>query len=238
MSFPATDWIFFDCFNTLLDDFDETGEEGGLAALPRLATEGGFFEKPEAFLAAYEVVRLTTVRLGQEISLGERLRQTLAAAPGRRPPQVIDAEVVRLLAEWEPDFARRVRPTPGVQAMLEYWAPQRKLAVVANSFMPGLPERHLQRYGLARYFRFFLDSATFGFKKPNPLLVMEALSKAGLGPCDGAQVLAIGDRHDLDIVAALDLGMEVLHFNRQRARPGTAPTPEGIPAIYDWSEFR
>jgi hypothetical protein len=31
------DWIFFDCFNTLIDDFDESGDESGLGSLPRLA---------------------------------------------------------------------------------------------------------------------------------------------------------------------------------------------------------
>ena len=26
-------WIFFDCFNTLLDDFDEAGNESGLGSI-------------------------------------------------------------------------------------------------------------------------------------------------------------------------------------------------------------
>jgi putative hydrolase of the HAD superfamily len=238
MPFPETDWIFFDCFNTLLDEFDEAGEEGGLYELPALAAGHGFFATAEAFRGAYTEVRAATVRLGQEMPLGDRLRQTLEMAPVRRTPDEIAAEVARLVAAWEPEFARRLRLTPGVQDMLEYWVARRKLAVVANSFLPGLPERYLQRFGLARFFRFFLDSASFGFKKPNPLIGMEALSQAGLGPCDGAQVLAVGDRHDLDVAAALDLGMHVVHFNRQRLRPGAAPTPAGIPVIYDWSEFR
>jgi len=238
MRFPETAWIFFDCFNTLIDEFDESGEEGGLYSVPRLAAADGFFATPELFLAAYAEVRTTSLRLGREITLDDRLRRTLQAAPAPRPVAEVAGEVTRLLGAWEPDFARRLRPTPGVQEMLEYWAARRKLGVVANSFLPGLPERYLQRFGLARYFRFFLDSASFGFKKPNPLLVMEAFSQAALGPCDGAEVLAIGDRHDLDIVVALDLGMHVLHFNRQHSRPGVAPTPEGVPVIFDWAEFR
>jgi FMN phosphatase YigB (HAD superfamily) len=29
----VADWIFFDCFNTLIDDFDATGDESGLGSL-------------------------------------------------------------------------------------------------------------------------------------------------------------------------------------------------------------
>ena len=61
---------------------------------------------------------------------------------------------------------------------------------------------------------------------------------AGRGPGAGHQVLAVGDRHDGDIVSAVELGMHVLHFNRSRTRPGVPPTPGGTPAIHDWSEFR
>ena len=104
--------------------------------------------------------------------------------------------------------------------------------------MPGLPQRQLERFGLLRYFRFVLESATHGFKKPNPLLGMEALSMAGLGPCEGSRVLDVGDRMDVDAAAAADLGMQVLHFNRGRTRAGVAPTPEGTLVIHDWSEFR
>ena len=34
-------WIFFDCFNTLLDDFDETGDESGLGSILDLSVREG-----------------------------------------------------------------------------------------------------------------------------------------------------------------------------------------------------
>lgn len=37
------DWIFFDCFNTLIDDFDPGGDESGLCSLPELAVTQGYF---------------------------------------------------------------------------------------------------------------------------------------------------------------------------------------------------
>ncbi len=238
MQLPDFDWIFFDCFNTLIDDFDPAGEEGSLLSVPQLAAECGYFASPAEFRDAYAHVRAQTLRNGREIPLHERLRQTLHAAPAMHSREECVAAASRLQAAWDADYVAMLRPTPGVEEMLKHWYARRALAVVTNSLLPGLPQAQLERFGLARYFRFVLDSATLGYKKPNPLLPMEALSVAGLGPCDGAQVLSIGDRLDVDIPSALDLGMHVLHFNRRRARPGLEPTPTGINVIYDWSEFR
>ncbi len=238
MQLPDFDWIFFDCFNTLIDDFDSAGEEGSLLLVPRRAVELGFFVDVGEFREAYAKVRAQTLRLGRETILLDRLRQTLQEAPAAPTREACAAAAGQLLAEWETAYCPLLRPAPGVEDMLKHWYARRALGVVTNSLVPGMPQRQLERFGLSRYFRFVLDSATHGFKKPNPLIGMEALSMAGLGPCDGNRVLAVGDRHDLDIAAALDLGMHVLHFNRGLTRPGVPPTPEGTPVIHDWSEFR
>ncbi len=238
MQLPDFDWIFFDCFNTLIDDFDPAGEEGSLLSLPQLAVEFGFFGGPAEFREAYAKVRAQTLRLGRETALLDRLRQTLQESPAKRPREECATTAERMMTAWEAEYCTLLRPSPGVEDMLKHWYARRALAVVTNSLVPGMPQRQLERFGLMRYFRFALDSATHGFKKPNPLLGMEALSLAGLGPCDGNRVLAVGDRHDLDIVAAVDLGMHVLHFNRRHTRPGVQPTPEGTPVIHDWAEFR
>lgn len=238
MQLPDFDWIFFDCFNTLLDDADSGVEEGGLLHLPRLAVERGFFPTEAAFGEVYAEIRAQSLRFGRETVLVERLRQTLQAAPVKRTRDECLATAEALKADWEGEYVKVLRPTPGVREMLEYWHGRRALGVVANSMVPGLPQRMLERFGLLRYFRFVLDSATHGFKKPNPLLGMEALSVAGLGPCEGSRVLDVGDRLEVDGAAALDLGLHVLHFNRGRTRPGVPPTPEGTAVIYDWGEFR
>ncbi len=238
MQLPDFDWIFFDCFNTLIDDYDAAGEEGGLLEVPQLAVDQGFFPSTEAFRAAYEKVRAQTLRMGRETVLGERLRQTLQSAPAPRSREETSAAAEVLLAAWTADYEKLLRPTPGTQEMLTHWSARRALAVVTNSLVPGLPQRTLERYGLSRYFRFVLDSASHGYKKPNPLLGMEALSLAGMGPCDGNRVLAVGDRHDIDIPAALDLGMHVLHFNRRPGHSAEGVASDGTPVIHEWSEFR
>ncbi len=231
------DWIFFDCFNTLIDDFDEQGGESGLGSLPVLAVELGFFAAPADFVAAYLRARVQD-HDGRETLLTDRLAITLAAAPVTRSHEDIAHAVSRLLIRWQDDYARLIRPTPGVREMLAYWTARKPAGVVSNFFLPNHPEQYLQQFGLRSYFRFVIDSARYGYRKPHPHIFLHALGQAGLTPSDAPRVLFIGDRNDLDILPARELGMRVLHFNRSRSRSGVEPTAEGVAAIHDWTDFR
>jgi putative hydrolase of the HAD superfamily len=230
------DWIFFDCFNTLIDDFDEDGDESGLGSLPRLAVELGFFSDAIDFVDAYKVARKFRTD-GREIHLPQRLAQTLTAGL-KTTPQEIARGVVLLQDRWEQDYHRLIRPTPGVAEMLAYWTGRKPAGVVSNFFLPQRPERYLERFGLRAHFRFVVDSADFGYRKPDHRIFLHALAKAGLSPNDADRVLYIGDRNDLDVLPARELGLRVLHFHRGRSRRGVEPTPEGVAVIYDWADFR
>jgi HAD superfamily hydrolase (TIGR01549 family) len=231
------DWIFFDCFNTLIDDFDAEGDETGLGSLPELAVKLGFFAAPAEFMAAYLVARAHRPD-GREIHLWERLEATLAAAPGEPRPGQTAAALARLLARWEEEYQRLIRPTPGVREMLAHWSPRKPAAVVSNFFLPRHPEQYLERFGLRAHFRFVVDSAEFGYRKPDPRIFLHALERAGLSAADAPRVLFVGDRNDLDIVPARELGMQVLHFNRSRSRRRVEPADSDVPAIHDWADFR
>lgn len=231
------DWIFFDCFNTLIDDFDVHGDESGLCSLPALAVQLGFFQTHDDFVAAYDRSRESR-QDGEEIHLKERLTHTLSCA-AHPPASVAIKEAVSLLqARWEADYHRLVRPTPGVAEMLAYWSSRKPAGVVSNFFLPRHPERILERFGLRSHFRFVVDSAHFGFRKPDHRIFHHALAEAGLSPAEAHRVLYIGDRNDLDVLPARRLGMRVLHFNRHRSRHGVESTLDGVTAIHDWADFR
>ncbi|MBC8040480.1 MAG: HAD family hydrolase [Opitutaceae bacterium] len=230
------DWIFFDCFNTLIDDFDEAGDESGLVSLPALAVELGFFATAEAFVSAYARARRFRSD-GREIHLPERLAHTLAASLKNAAHEIADG-VARLQARWEDDYHRLIRPTPGAAAMLAHWSGRKPAGVVSNFFLPDRPERYLEHFGLRAHFRFVVDSASFGYRKPDRRIFLHALAQAGLSAADAHRVLYIGDRNDLDVIPARELGMQVIHFHRGRSRLGVEPTPAGITAIHDWAEFR
>lgn len=236
-SVTGFDWVFFDCFNTLIDDFDPTGDESGLGTLPDFAVTRGYCSTRSEFVTAYHQRRSEPELPGQETPLDERLRRTFRAMRPTEPLEEIAHKVAAMLERWDPEFLRSLRPTPGAMAVLTRWSERKKLGVVSNFFLPHYPLRYFRHFNLEHHFDFVLDSAAFGFKKPHPSIFQEAMNLAGMGPKDMARVLFIGDRLDLDILPARDLGMQVLHFNRSKTRPDVAPTPSGIPVIYDWSEF-
>lgn len=230
------DWIFFDCFNTLIDDFDISGDESGLCSLPALAVELGLFEGERDFCGAYFAVRAASVETGREVLLIDRLTQTLKRSPALAEHD-IDSRVTTLMERWAIEYPKILRPTPGVHEMLNRWRDRKRLGVVSNFHVPGLPAQYLESFGLRKHFDFVLDSAAFGFKKPDPRIFHQALFLAGLKPGDVSKVLFIGDWVDLDIYPARTLGMQTIHFNRGRSRPAIGPSPAGVAAIYDWNEF-
>ena len=51
---PSFDWVFFDCFNTLIDDFDDRGDESGLRPILRRPVETGFYATEVEFKGDYD----------------------------------------------------------------------------------------------------------------------------------------------------------------------------------------
>lgn len=232
------DWLFLDCFNTLIDDFDPTGDESGLGSLPALAVSEGFFRAEAAFVARYREARDATAKLGREMLLPERLRMTLSNGHQQFPAAHLERTLKKMMQHWEREYARSLRPSPGAAEMLAHWSGRKRLGVVSNFFLPHYPAQYLKRFGFADRFEFILDSAAFGYKKPHPAIFSQALQLAGLNPEQAPRVLFIGDRPDLDILPAQACGLKVLHFDRAQTRPNSPATPPGIRSIRDWSEFR
>lgn len=232
------DWVFFDCFNTLIDDFDETGDESGLGTLPDIAVKHGLFVHREEFLATYFEARAEANQGARETLLADRIHRTLEKSPANPSREQIDQTVTTMLTQWDDEYRQTLRPTPGVEKMLNYWSPRKKLGVISNFFLPHLPAEYLRDFGLDHHFDFILDSAAFGFKKPHRPIYEEAFRLAGIPATELHRVLMIGDRLDLDILAPQELGLQVLHLNRGQTRPDVDKTPEEIPHIHHWAEFR
>ncbi len=232
------DWIFFDCFNTLIDDFDPAGDEFGLVSLPAMAVAGGFFACEEDFVISYRRHRSHATDPHREVSFDERLRRTLGASPLAPSPTQVARQTAQMLARWEDEYLAFIRPTPGVAETVAHWAERKQLGVVSNFFLPDYPARYLRNFGLGHHFQFVLDSAAFGSKKPGPAIFMQALHLAGLSPAQASRVLFIGDRLDLDVLPARAAGMQVIHFNRRLTRSGIAASPADIPCIYDLADLR
>ena len=231
-------WIFFDCFNTLLDDFDETGDESGLSSIVDLPVREGYFATPRDFVNAYS--RWRRHRLSgndsREVLLPDRLMEVLMASgkTDRKPAHRLVQEMVE---EFERSYPKQVRPTPGVEAMLASWRGSVRMGVVSNFYLSGWPEQLLADYGLLENFEFVVDSARLGFRKPGPEIYRESLSRAGLSAERAGDVLFIGDNLQNDVLAPRSLGIAAVYFDRSRDRP-TTDRQTWTDSITHWGEFR
>lgn len=228
------DWLFFDCFNTLLDDFDPAGGEAGLGTLPERAVALGACASRRQFLEAYEAVRPSHDPLHRERTLETRLTGVLSLLQSVAAHDV-PGVVAALIAHWHAEYPACLRITPGAADLLARCQGKRRMGVVSNFFVAGQPLSFLRQFGLAQHFDFVIDSAALGHRKPGREIFEVALAAAGAAP---AQVTFIGDRLDLDIIPAHGLGMNVLHLDRSAARPGSIPSDPRFPSIVHYDQLR
>lgn len=228
-----TAWIFFDCFNTLIDDFDASGDESGLGSLPDLALELGVVQRRADFITAYASARPALAGPYVEVDLVRRIEHAVSGAglEGGDLTRVVE----RLISRWHAEYPETLRLTPGVVDMLAYWRGKRRLGVVSNFHLAGYPASYLERFGIRDAFEFVIDSAAFGHRKPGRRIFEEALRTAGAQP---EAVTFIGDRLDLDVEPSHALGMRAIHLNRSAARLNALRTPVGFASIAGWDEFR
>src|SRR4051812_33741921 len=97
------EWIFFDCFNTLLDDFDPAGDESGLCSLPVLAVELGVCSSHHEFIAACRAERAPLDVEHRERSFDLRLTRVVSAL-GRLTGPAASAAVVQLMLRWHAEY--------------------------------------------------------------------------------------------------------------------------------------
>jgi len=232
-------WILFDCFNTLIDDFDADGDESGMKPIAHIPVEYGFYKTASDFHHSYLEWRASYWADGrhEEVLLVDRLQMVLRSS-GLAPndSKLIDRVVAKMMDVFLQSFPSTVRLSPGVKDVLESLRGRVKMGAVSNFFLPGYPELMLRRNGLDGYFDFILDSAQMGSKKPGTMIYEKAVGLAGLKLENANEVLFVGDSLSNDVVAPESLGMKAIHFDRSMERGGSA-TPSQYSTMSDWTQF-
>jgi len=126
------------------------------------------------------------------------LRDALSAA-GDDPAHADAAFEVFLAARQEVSLFDDVRP------VLERWQARYKLISISNG------NADLDRIGLGHWFQVQLSAHEVGMAKPDPRIFQLACERAGVEP---AQVLHIGDNHEVDCVAAREVGLKAAWIRR------------------------
>lgn len=232
------DWIFFDCFNTLIDDFDDKGDESGVGPILHLPVEAGFYATDIAFKVDCDKWKRDKWDGSDwaEVDLKDRFKEILTKKDGSRKDEV-DTLVSRMIEDLELEYTNTLRLTPGVCEMLQRWRGKVKMGVVSNFYLPDWPQRMLRKFGLDGFFDFVIDSAAFGFKKPGHTIYFGALKRAEIPINRASSVLFIGDNVANDVLAPMELGMNAIYLDRSDERPSSESVPEGISSIKHWDEF-
>ncbi|MBH1958387.1 MAG: HAD-IA family hydrolase [Burkholderiales bacterium] len=92
-----------------------------------------------------------------------------------------------------------------VPPSLEFLAGRFPLVALSNG------NADIHRIGIGAYFKASLSAQQFGTGKPDPRIFHAAASAAGVQP---HEVLHVGDDAALDVLAALDCGMQAVWVNR------------------------
>lgn len=213
--YPDIRHIFFDLDRTLWDF--ETNSREALSEIfyeRKLAERGAV--SLNAFLDAY--IRnndlcwdLYRKNLISKADLRvRRFSLTLAA---------FDLEDEKLAAELAEDYVRRSpRKTalfPGTYETLRTLSSKFRLHIITNGF-EEVQTLKLSSAGLRPYFIHVITSEMAGSKKPDSAIFQFALGKTGAAPF---QSLMVGDDPVVDVLAAVDSGMQGILFD-----------PEGIHA--------
>lgn len=215
--------ILFDLMNTLLSH-----QDGGQPYWHRL----GSFVASKGTMPAAMFNDLYARQREWRHSCGTRETTLVECLNNILPPDIRRAGIVSdLVHTFMEDYEAKTRTVEGAETMLEAWVGQTPLAVISNFFLPGFPERLLKRHGLQRYFEFVIDSAQVGHRKPAPEIYTAALTRAGIGSGDAANVFFVGDDWVADIEGSRQVGMTPYYYSDRDAK-------DGIRQIRNWNDFR
>ncbi len=235
----AFDWIFFDCFNTLIDDFDQTGAELALLPVYSLPAEVGLYDSAADFRQDYHRWRNRQWHTEhREILMGDRYQAVLAAHAPHMPASEIERIATEMVNRFRVCYQQSLRLPEGVVEMLQYWQGRVRMGVVSNFYIRDWPIDLLDSFGLRPYLDFVLDSAACGWRKPGPQIYELARERAQVTESDRDKILFIGDHLLNDVLAPQQLGMQGLYFDRSQERPTSTPSPPEVRSITKWNQFR
>ncbi|PQJ22979.1 YjjG family noncanonical pyrimidine nucleotidase [Tenacibaculum sp. SG-28] len=96
----------------------------------------------------------------------------------------------------------------GAEDILSYLKDKYSLHIITNGF-EEVQKIKMDTSKISKYFDVIVTSESVGVKKPNPKVFEFALAQAKATPKES---LMIGDSYEADILGALNVGMEAIHF--------------------------
>lgn len=219
--------IFFDLDHTLWDF-----ERNSALTFKKILPEAGVQVNYTDFLKAYTPINLKYWKLYREekVSKSElrysRLKETFNALNHHVHDDVIDHLAIEYINQL-PSFNYLFE---GAIEILDYLKEKYPLHMITNGF-EEVQTLKMEQSGILHYFSEIITSESVGVKKPNPRVFFHALEKANATPQNS---IMIGDNIEADILGALNVGMDAIHYNSDK----TSKVPQNIRSVNHLIEIK
>ena len=111
---------------------------------------------------------------------------------------------------------------PAAKELLDHCAGRYTMHLITNGF-EATQRLKLQHAGIDGYFKELITSEMSNSMKPHPEIFQFALNAAGAQCSD---CLMIGDALDIDVLGAINVGMDCIYYNPKRIPHSRKPTYE------------
>ncbi|MDC6366564.1 MULTISPECIES: YjjG family noncanonical pyrimidine nucleotidase [Flavobacteriaceae] len=198
--------IFFDLDHTLWDF-----EKNSALTFQKIISKNQLDINVEDFLKVYTPINLEYWKLYREnqVSKSELRYQRLKRSFDAIGSMVSDEQINVLADEYIIYLSTFTNLISGAVEVLEYLNPKYHLHIITNGFQE-VQVKKLKGGNIHHYFNEIVDSETAGVKKPHPQIFEMALQLAKVNP---KNALMVGDNLEADIIGAVSVGMNALHFN-------------------------
>ena len=198
--------VFFDLDHTLWD-FDKNSA----LAFERVFAKNKIDLSLDKFLKEYETINFNYWALFREERVTkQQLRRGRLVDTFKQYNMAYPIKTIDLIAEaYIEELPGNNHLLPGALAILNYLQPNYNLHIITNGFHE-VQHVKLDKSEIKHFFKTVTSSEEVGVKKPNPKVFHAALKKAN---ATAENAIMIGDTYGADIVGAIGVGMDTLHYN-------------------------
>jgi putative hydrolase of the HAD superfamily len=198
--------VFFDLDHTLWDF-----EKNSALTFEKIFNQLNIHLKLDDFLAVYEGINHKYWKLYRENKISQtelrhkRLIKTFQAIDYTFDPDNIDL----ISNQYILNLSTFSNLSEGTLSLLQGLQQKYQLHVITNGF--EIVQHHkIKNSGLSPYFKNVFTAEKVGYKKPHPVIFEYALRQSNTA---AVKSLMIGDSLEADILGALNIGMQAIHFN-------------------------
>ena len=204
--------IFFDLDHTLWD-FDKNSNLTFIKIFKLNKLEIDI----DVFLEAYHPINTNYWNLYRENKISkEKLRfYRLADTFKKLKIEVGDSMIKKLSFDYIDYLSDFNHLIPGAIEILEYLENKYSMHIITNGFKE-VQKKKLEKSTIAKYFKTITISEEVGYKKPSPIIFDYALKKAN---AINSNSLMIGDSYQVDILGAINVGVNAILFNYHNINP-------------------